>query len=358
MSTTNQLLKEGNLKHIPKLELYRNILIILCTLTAVSYITESLAYGFKAVLIFVILLIISKEYLYFYLTKIKKINTVEARDLLSTTYPEIPALITFLLLPIGIPLVAVLIFYPISIIFSSFIFLKYKVYLFNNIVVFILIAKTLFSKYFLDASIKSFTDTLLWKLTKSFDKNFNVNNFIVIEEYNFDLSFHKIIFVLLLSVLLIMSVNKIIDIKIPFNIAIVFSLLIAIHLILHILYIDKPSDSWSYFTERFRLTSLNILTLNTMIGIIFVATEPTTSPFKNSGKIIYCTVIAIVCCFMTLMLKDKFGIIYAIFVGNLITPLINKFYKEDSIKAYKTSILICFILIGAFSYYAMTSSLH
>ncbi len=309
-------------------------------------------------MIFLSLILISKEYLYIYLTKFKKMSAIDAKDVSFTTYPEVIAMITFILVPIGIPLIAIYTLYPLSLCIVQNIKSRYNIKIFNEAIVFVILTKLFFNNYFYNKLQNSFFDVIVYHITRNIDRGFHTSSLIIIDQYNFDLDYHKIVFIAMLIVLFILSFYKIININIPFYSVIMFIVIVATHLGVHIFILDKPEDISLYFTQRFSVILLSMITSKTLLGITFLATDTETTPIKNSGVVVYTAIISVMTSFLLLSLHEKYAIVYAVFIANISTIFINKYFKEDTIANYTKAIMIASILIFSYSVLIIFTPFH
>lgn len=68
----------------------------------------------------------------------------------------------------------------------------------------------------------------------------------------------------------------------------------------------------------------NLLTGGLMAGAVFMATDYTTSPITKSGQIIYSVLIGFLTAAFRVLGSSAEGVSYAIIIGNLVVPLIEK----------------------------------
>lgn len=90
----------------------------------------------------------------------------------------------------------------------------------------------------------------------------------------------------------------------------------------------------------------HILSGGLMFGAVFMATDPVTNPTTISGRVIYAIGLAVLTVIIRLQSSLPGGVVYAILLMNMVSPLIDKLtdgWSIYSIKKYTVSIAVTFI---------------
>ncbi len=91
---------------------------------------------------------------------------------------------------------------------------------------------------------------------------------------------------------------------------------------------------------------VNLMTGLTIFGVVFLISEPVSSPTSRETKMIYAVVVAILMMLVRVLGDQSEGLIFAILFGNLITPFINRTVKRSNKSTMiKTSIILFVIVI-------------
>lgn len=120
-------------------------------------------------------------------------------------------------------------------------------------------------------------------------------------------------FILLLAGGLFLLITKTIDYRVPLGMALSLILLSAIFFLI---------DPSAYSSPLFHLLSGGFA-----IGALFMATDMVTSPITNVGNWVYAFVIGALVILFRLFSGLPEGVMFAILIGNALTPLINKYSK-------------------------------
>lgn len=91
-----------------------------------------------------------------------------------------------------------------------------------------------------------------------------------------------------------------------------------------------------YLTDTVRLNpfyfaTYELLSGGLLFGAVFMATDPVTSPITKPGRVIYGVILGALTAIMRLFSSSPEGVIYAILIGNMLTPMID-YYKWSNNK--------------------------
>ena len=84
-----------------------------------------------------------------------------------------------------------------------------------------------------------------------------------------------------------------------------------------------------------------------MFGAVFMATDPVTNPTTISGRMVYSIGLAMLTVIIRLQSSLPGGVVYAILIMNMVSPLIDKLtdgWSIYSVKKYTASIAVTFVL--------------
>lgn len=91
----------------------------------------------------------------------------------------------------------------------------------------------------------------------------------------------------------------------------------------------------------------HILSGGLMFGAVFMATDPVTNPTTISGRVIYAIGLAVLTVIIRLQSSLPGGVVYAILLMNMVSPLIDKLtdgWSIYSVKKYTVSIAVTFVV--------------
>lgn len=91
----------------------------------------------------------------------------------------------------------------------------------------------------------------------------------------------------------------------------------------------------------------HVLSGGLMFGAVFMATDPVTNPTTISGRMVYSIGLAMLTVIIRLQSSLPGGVVYAILIMNMVSPLIDKLtdgWSIYSVKKYTASIAVTFVL--------------
>jgi electron transport complex protein RnfD len=101
----------------------------------------------------------------------------------------------------------------------------------------------------------------------------------------------------------------------------------------------------NFGVRTFAYTAVNLMTGLTMFAAVFLVPESISSPTTRETKIIYATLIAI----FTLMVRtvgSAFeGIVFAVLLGNMVTPFLNRTFTRSNKKMLIYTIVLCLVIV-------------
>lgn len=239
-------------------------------------------------------------------------------------------LLIALLLPTSTPIYVLVLAVFVGVYVGKLVFGGYGYYIFNPALVGVLFANISFDSYLVIG------DTPLVQLkavlTDALSLNFNLFDLMIGNYAAYAIGSTSIIVLTLLLVYLV--VTKVIDWRISgtfLGTVVVISLIIG--------YINFGAGALSY-------TLINLMTGLTMFGAVFLVAESVSSPTSREAKLIYAVVVAI----MTMLVRSVGsaieGIVFAVLLGNMITPFINRTVTLSNKKTLiKTSVILAIIVL-------------
>lgn len=308
------------------------VLYVLTTLSIVSQLAHNAVFPFKAALIFLISVWISRETEIFFQTMKSNISRSEAKEMLKTTKPEITGLIYALLLPVGTPLFVVAAGAFVAIFIGKMVFGGYSYNVFNPAIV---------GRLFVSIAWPSL-------VTISFPKTEGV---LTLDNYLLSLIFEKDLTIPLLSPLMELSNNGVVysegmktvtNLLFSPQLGMLFAMpaIIYIGLIL-LFFIRKTVDLrpllltllstavvLSVITLGFKLdmhyAAFHLLAGGFLFVTLFMMSDPFTKPYSNIGMLYYAVIFTVVYSLIRFIGKDADGVLYALLFANLFVPLLNK----------------------------------
>jgi Na+-translocating ferredoxin:NAD+ oxidoreductase subunit D len=300
------------------MKIYKQVLYAITALYILYNTVININFGIKAITIFIVSIIVSRESEILFYSHFKKADRAEAKLALKETYPEITAILLAIIMPIGTPLVVV----GISALFSSFIvkhaFGGFSYNVFNPAIVGLLFAIGGFPSM-VKHTLKSY-------LIGTYDPNFSVNffgmnNFIPVS-------------VILIIACAYLIYKKVISYIIPCTVLVTLTVMVVAMSIIG----NVPMQ------EVFNLAIKGYF----IFGLVFLATDPITSPNGVKGKFVYGVMIGIVAIYLSMKTLNREAIFEAILFTNIFVPFINATSKE---KKYVVSVIVSLVVTCILSYY-------
>ena len=314
------------------MSIYKKSLIVFSIIYLVFNIFVGLAFFIKAVSIFAVSIITCREMEILFYSHYKKANRQDAKEALKSTNPEITGMLLALILPLGTPLLVVAIGAAFAIFIAKLAFGGFTYNIFNPALAGYIFVLAGFPTMLTNDLSDSFFDTLL--------KNI-FNNPVIIENGGFfGLNNFILVSILIIGFFAFLMYKEVIDYIVPCTIVITF---------MSIIFIMSMLSPYS-FNQVYAMSMQGYM----MFGIVFMSTEPITSPNSIKGNIIYGLIIGISTVYLSIHNNAKEAIFIAILFGNIFTPMINSKTK-DKPKLTFTIIgsIIAIILMSVFYVYGV-----
>ena len=124
-----------------------------------------------------------------------------------------------------------------------------------------------------------------------------------------------------------MIIRRVIDVKIPF--------IYIISTLCFVAFIQAVKGE----TLTFDYMMVQLCGGGLLVGAFFMATDYVTSPITNKGKVIYALILGLITALIRTISPSNEGVSYSIIIGNMLTPLIEKFtvpkpfgFKKGAVK--------------------------
>ena len=90
---------------------------------------------------------------------------------------------------------------------------------------------------------------------------------------------------------------------------------------------------------------VNLLTGFTLFAATFLISDSVTSPTSRETKILYAVIIALMTMAVRVLGNQVEGIVFAILLGNMLTPWMNRTVKRSSKKSFLTTIVVALVIV-------------
>lgn len=331
------------------------VLYVLTTLSIVSQVFHNAVFPFKAALIFLVSVWVSRETEIFFHTMKSNIPRGEAKEMLNTTKPEVTGLIYALLLPVGTPLFVVATGAFVAVFVGKMIFGGYSFNVFNPAIV---------GRLFVSISWPALVTTHF--------PNTN-SNFLTLDNYVLSLIAKQDFTKPLLSPLMELNANGVVSIEglksIPEllftpQLGMLFAMPAVVYLILIVVFAVRKSVDLRplLFTVVTTLIMLAVLTIGFNLdanyvafhlfagGLLFVTlfmmSDPFTKPYSNVGLAYYTVIFTVVYSLIRFIGKDADGTLYALLFANLFVPLLNKKTVDATFKFSVKNVIMIVVLLS------------
>ncbi len=97
----------------------------------------------------------------------------------------------------------------------------------------------------------------------------------------------------------------------------------------------------------FYFATYELLAGGLMFGAVFMATDPVTSPVTAPGRVLYGIILGCLTALMRLFSSSPEGVVYAILIGNMVTPMIDYYKWSDNRWTWKK--IACMAGVFAFT---------
>lgn len=333
-SARSKFIKEPNMK------LLYNLLLVLSVVMIINnYYMYSFMYAVKLLLMIVVAIILTVESEILFYSHDKDINRKEAKALIKKSYPKLTALIYVLLIPIGTPLWLVGLGAVLATFLGKLLFGGYAHMVFHTSLVGVLFV-TLGWTQLVDgvAFMTSFDNYLLELIfdNKFFNETLSIGG--IFDPSNMTTS---------LGMLLNNEMYSFTDVFLGIVPGIVGSGVVLLGIFGFLIY--KKAINWitpvtmlgTFLVTAFIVGLINdydaIYPLYQMFSgsmlfvLIFVVSDPITTPIPLKGKIIFGVVAGSLTMFIRLGIKYEEGVIFAVLFMNMLTPLLNQSFKAKKV---------------------------
>ncbi|QMS84466.1 RnfABCDGE type electron transport complex subunit D [Candidatus Xianfuyuplasma coldseepsis] len=243
-------------------------------------------------------------------------------------------LLIALLLPTSTPIYVLILAVFVGVYIGKLVFGGYGYYIFNPALVGVLFANISFGDFL------SIGNTPLVQLksvlVESASVNFNMVDLMLGHYEAYAIGSTSIILLTLLLIYLV--VTKVID----WRISVTFIGTVSV-ISLIVGYINFGAGAVNF-------TLINLMTGLTMFGAVFLVAESVSSPTSREAKLVYAVVVAIMTMLVRVVGSSIEGVVFAVLLGNMITPFINRtVVRSDKQALIKTgiSLAVVVLVVGA-----------
>ncbi len=337
-SARSKYVKEQNMKLI-----FKMLLLISAVLVITNWYMYGFMYGIKLALMVAISLVVVKETEILFYSHDKNIDREEAKKLIEKSYPEFTAMVYVLLIPIGIPLWLTAIGAVLATLLGKLLFGGFAHQIFNSGlvgVIFVtegwsqLVSGVSFSTGFDNYVLTLLFDNSFFNDTLSIGNIFNPDNYVTALEAIKDGSMYNLGDVMLgivpgvtVSAALLMVVGgyllfkKAIDWKLP---VIILGSFTITAFIIGIVQNQEPL-----------FAIYHIMSGSFLFVLLFVATDPITTPIDIKGKLIFGIIAGALAMFIRNGIKYEEGIIFGVMFMMMLTPMLNQTFSAKKKKPIK-----------------------
>lgn len=329
-SVRSKYIKDNNMELIYKALIFLSIIMIIS-----NYYMYSFMYAIKLILMIVVAVVATRETEILFYSHDKDITREESIELIKKSYPKITAFIYVLLIPVGTPLWLVMIGAIMATLFGKLLFGGFHHMVFHTSLVGVIFV-TLGWNFDLGVTFINAFDNYLIQLL--FDHNFFNNTLSiggVFDPNNITTSLGMLengamydlldvmlgitpgvlaSGIVLLGILIFLGAKKAVSLVVP--ITMIVSLLVTAFVIGIMQDRDMVFPIYHLFSGWF------------LFVVVFVATDPITTPVPISGKIIFGIIVGA----LTMIIRNgsayEEGVLFAFLFMNMLTPMLNQELKE------------------------------
>lgn len=329
-SPRSKFVKENNMKLV-----YYSLLILSATMIISNYYMYSFMYAVKLALMIIVAIVITVETEILFYSHDKDINREESKKLIVKSYPKVTALIYVLLIPIGTPLWLVGIGAVLATLLGKLIFGGFHHMVFHSSLVGVLFVTlgwsqivdgvafmTSFDNYIIDLVFNNnfFNNTL--SIGGIFDPNNMTSSLGMLlnnDMYALPKVFLGIVPGVIGSALVLFAILAFLLYKKAINwitpIVTIASFLLTALIIGLARDYDLTYPIYQLFSGAF------------LFVVIFVTTDPITTPIPLKGKIVFGLVVGALTMFIRQGDAYEEGIVFATLFMNMLTPMLNQTFK-------------------------------
>ena len=93
-----------------------------------------------------------------------------------------------------------------------------------------------------------------------------------------------------------------------------------------------------------------------LVGAVFYVSDPVTSPTTRNTKILYAVVVAVVTVMIRLLGDATEGVLFAVLIGNVLTPYMNRSARKSSFVSFAQMLVIAAVIIAGSGYLIQLAS--
>ena len=340
-SASSKFVKEANMKLI-----YNSLLFLSVVMIINNYYMYSFMYAVKLLLMIVVAIVLTVESEILFYSHDKDINRKDAKDLIKKSYPKITALIYVLLIPIGTPLWLVGLGAILGTFLGKLLFGGFAHMVFHTSLVGVLFVTLGWSQLVDGVAFISSFDNYLLELI--FDNNFFNNTLSIggIHDpeltitslgmltntgmYHLDYVFLGLVPGIVGSGLVLTGIFLFLLYKKAINWITPVTMLGAFLFTAAIIALVKDYDS-IYPQYHIIFPLYHLFSGSFLFVLVFVVTDPITTPIPTKGKIIFGLVAGSLTMFIRQGVQYEEGVIFAVLFMMMLTPLLNQSLKAKKV---------------------------
>lgn len=319
--------------------IYKSLLVLSAVMIINNYYMYSFMYAVKLLLMIVVAIVLTVESEILFYSHDKDVNRKDAKELIVKSYPKITALIYVLLIPIGTPLWLVGLGAVLATFLGKLIFGGFAHMVFHTSLVGVLFVTlgwtqlvdgvafiTSFDNYLLELIFDNnfFNETL--SIGGIFDpSNMTTSLGMLLNDTSYD--FFKVFLgivpgivgsgLVLIGIFAFLVYKKAINWITPVTMLASFLVTAAIIAIVKDYFLLFPL--YQLFSGSF------------LFVMIFVVSDPITTPIPTKGKIIFGVIAGALTIFIRQGVQYEEGVIFAVLFMNMLTPLLNQSFKAKKV---------------------------
>ncbi|PAT02058.1 hypothetical protein CI105_04125 [Candidatus Izimaplasma bacterium ZiA1] len=313
-----------------KRSLLLHFTLIFVTLVSLGlqFYVNSLENAFNALVMVVVSVIVAMTLELFYALGEKNVRKFEQYK--GFVEPINIALIIALLLPAATPIFVLILATVIAIYPAKLVYGGSGYYIFNPALVGVLFAQISFKEALTTAVGDNLTPLMMLKETM-YGTTHNFDLLQLLTGNYIGLAIGTTCALLLIVSLVYLCISKVVDLKIVFTFLLSMALMSLI--------IGWFNGYWINFMI------VNLLTGFTLFAATFLISDSVTSPTSRETKILYAVIIALMTMAVRVLGNQVEGIVFAILLGNMLTPWMNRTVKRSSKKSFLTTIAVALVIV-------------
>jgi len=93
-----------------------------------------------------------------------------------------------------------------------------------------------------------------------------------------------------------------------------------------------------------------ILTGMVLFAAVFLVSDPVTSPTTRNMKLLYAVIVALVTVMIRFLGNNTEGVLFAILIGNVVTPYMNRNARSGTVKSFLQTVAIALVITVSTGY--------